>query len=40
MGYMFEYGKGIAKDRAIRWCRLAAAQGDAYATATLKRLGA
>jgi TPR repeat protein len=38
-------GQGVAQDRAeaIRWYRLAAAQGDAraknFATAALKRLG-
>jgi TPR repeat protein len=38
---MFENGKGVAQDRAeaIRLYRLAAAQGDADATAALKRLG-
>lgn len=41
-GTMFEYGLGIPKDRAesIRWYRLAAAQGVAYATASLRRLRA
>jgi len=39
---MFENGQGVAQDRAeaIRWYRLAAAQGNASATAALKRLGA
>jgi TPR repeat protein len=38
---MFEYGEGVAKDtaEAIRWYRLAAAQGQAEAIAALKRLG-
>jgi TPR repeat protein len=39
---MFENGNGVAKDRAeaIRWYRLAAAQGNAIAQSSLKRLGA
>jgi hypothetical protein len=39
---MFDNGEGVAQDdtEAIRWYRLAAAQGDAGATAALKRLGA
>ncbi len=42
LGFMFEDGQGVAKDRAeaIRLYRLAAAQGQANATAALKRLDA
>ncbi len=42
LGYKFEKGQGVAQDtaEAIRWYRLAAAQGDAVATAALKQLGA
>ena len=42
LGTMFENGRGVAQDRAeaIRWYRLAAAQGHAKATAALRRLGA
>jgi TPR repeat protein len=38
---MLEFGQGVAQDRAeaIRLYRLAAAQGNADATAALKRLG-
>jgi uncharacterized protein len=40
-GYMFEEGQGVAQDtvEAIRWYRLAAAQGHARATIGLKLLG-
>jgi TPR repeat protein len=39
---MFEYGQGVAKNRAeaIRWYRLASAQEDVDATAALRRLRA
>jgi uncharacterized protein len=42
LGFMFEKGQGVAKDRAeaIRWYLLAAAQGNAEATAALRRLRA
>ena len=42
LGFMLEYGQGVAQDRgeAIQWYRLAAAQEQAYATAALERLGA
>ena len=38
MGVMFENGLGVALDyaEAVRWYRLAAAQGDADAIANLK----
>ena len=39
LGNVFEDGQGVAKDRAeaIRWYRLAAAQGNASATVALRR---
>jgi TPR repeat protein len=39
---MYEYGKGVAKDKAkaAEWYRKAAEQGHADAKAALKRLGA
>jgi len=42
LGVMFENGEGVAQDRAeaIRWYRLAAAQGHSKASAALNRLGA
>jgi TPR repeat protein len=42
LGRMYETGRGVAADtaEAIRLYRLAAAQGHAYATAALARLGA
>jgi len=42
LGNMFTNGQGVAQDReeAIRWYRLAAAQGNAFATAALRRLRA
>jgi TPR repeat protein len=41
LGLMFEFGWGVAKDRAeaIRWCRLAAEQGHADAQEELVWLG-
>ena len=42
LGLMFYHGHGVAEDgaEAIRWYRLAAAQGNAVATLELKRLRA
>ena len=42
LGNMFTNGQGVAQDReeAIRWYRLAAAQGNAWAKSRLKALGA
>jgi hypothetical protein len=42
LGDLFECGRGVAQDRAeaIRWYRLAAAQGHVGATAALRRLRA
>ena len=41
LGLMFYQGHGVAQDKAeaIRWFRLAAAQGDTGAAAWLERLG-
>ena len=42
LGKMFAKGRGVAQDdaEAVRWYRLAAAQGHAGATAALARFGA
>jgi TPR repeat protein len=41
LGYMFQNGQGVARNRAeaIRWYRLAAAQGHAAAHNNLRLLG-
>ena len=41
LGAMYETGVGVEKnlDEAIRWYRMASAQGNGFAAKSLKRLG-
>ncbi len=42
LGYMYYYGQGVPEDveEALRWIRMAAAQGDAHALEALSSLAA